>query len=124
MDMTDYAGDGAKFIGIADVQAGPFVASIVSVTLSTKFDRPVLEFDDERRLTLNATNVRTLLRVFGPSSDGWIGKRVQVYAGTVINQSGKEQPGVRVRAADNGSPLEPIPPTRADAEPLDDAIPF
>jgi hypothetical protein len=73
-------------------------------------------------LALNATNTGALIRAYGPNSDDWIGREVELYGGTVEYQ-GKEMDAIRVR------PISPAlkasektkPPPEAG---MDDEIPF
>jgi hypothetical protein len=66
---------------------GDLRESPVQVRLTTvgegKFDRPVLGFDDGTQLSLNATNNRVLVGAYGPESDNWIGKTIELRLGEV-----------------------------------------
>lgn len=56
--------------------------------------------EDERKLGLNRTNARTLVKAFGDETDRWIGRRVQVGTVNVRNpQTGDVVPGIVVVAA-------------------------
>ena len=50
------------------------------------FDKPVLRFSDNTLLSLNATNTKTLIRVYGQESDRWANKIVELYIGSTQYQ--------------------------------------
>jgi hypothetical protein len=81
-----------------------------------------LTFEDSRKLSLNGTNVGTLLRALGPNDKDWIGKRIELDAGTV-RFNGNDTASVLVRALDVLPAAErtPLGPQPGD---LDDEIPF
>ena len=72
MDMRKYSG--TVFLKPGDVKAGPLRVVIVAVT-EGKFGRPDLEFSDGTKLSVNATNNRTLVTSYGGESDDWINRR-------------------------------------------------
>ena len=39
-----------------------------------KYDKPVATFEDGSKLSLNGTNVGTLIRAFGKNDEDWIGQ--------------------------------------------------
>jgi len=115
MDMSGYAG--SSFIRVEDLADGPQRKRIVSVEPG-RFDKPNAEFDDGTALGLNATNVKTLMKVYGPDSDDWIGMEVELYVGTTKYQ-GTDQPSVLVR------PISPAAAVKREPKPdFDDAPPF
>jgi hypothetical protein len=125
MLMKKYAGD--SFLKADDVRNGPRRARIVDVRIG-KFDRPVLELEDGDKLTLNATNVKTLSRHFGDDSRDWHGCLIELYLGR-ISYNGEDTDSVLVRVP--GSPAAPVPAKPAPVKPLppieqslDDEIPF
>ena len=103
MDMRKYAG--VNFLKVDDVRDVPLRGTIASVKIG-KYDKPdmFLEFGD--CLSLNATNTHTLIRAFGPNSDDWIGREVELHVGEIEFQN-KPIDAVLVR---------PISPPLAAAE--------
>jgi hypothetical protein len=93
MDMSQYAGSG--FIKFDDVRDGPVQGKIKDVKTG-KFDRPVVSFDNGNKLTLNATNVKTLILDLGPDSRDWVGYVVECFAGETRYQ-GESKDSVLVR---------------------------
>jgi hypothetical protein len=93
MDMRKYAGE--TFLKLEHVRSGPLQATIAEVRLG-KFDKPNLILDDGQALSVNATNNSTLIRAYGPNSDDWLGKEIELYAGEVEFQ-GKQMEAVLVR---------------------------
>jgi hypothetical protein len=81
----------------------------------------VLEFADGTRLGLRAaTNTRRLIEAYGPKTGGWINREVILYySPDVVNPSGGEPGGIRLRFPEAGTDTARPP---ADAAPfvLDD----
>jgi hypothetical protein len=65
------------FIKIDDVRGGPLNEVIDDAKIG-KFDKPDLIFESGDRLWLNATNNSVLVRAYGPNSDNWIGKEIEL----------------------------------------------
>jgi len=81
MDLARYAS--AKFLKLDDlIKAGrPLLKTIESVT-EGNYDKPVLRFTDGTRLSLNATNVSTIIELFGSTeSDDLIRQDIELYVG-------------------------------------------
>jgi hypothetical protein len=78
MDMRKFSGE--HFIKTADVRDGPLQMQI-AVVREGKFDKPDLVFESGDLLSLNATNNQILLRAYGPNSDNWIGKDIELFLG-------------------------------------------
>jgi hypothetical protein len=93
MKMTKYAG--SSFIGLDDVQGGPFRGTIAMVEHGS-YDKAVITFSTGPRFSLNVTNTQTLIKAWGDESDDWIGEKVELYAGTVTFK-GEPQASVLVR---------------------------
>jgi hypothetical protein len=108
MDLTKYAG--SKFIKVEDLDKGPQRKTIEAIETG-KFDRPVAVFSDQKRMSLNATNVNTLINIFGSTeSDNLIGEEVELFVGEVKLKDGITK-----------SVLLRLPEEKPE---LDDAIPF
>jgi hypothetical protein len=90
MDMRRFSGE--HFIKVDDVRDGPLQEVIAGVKLG-KYDKPDLVFESGDLLSLNATNNKTLVRAYGPNSDDWIGKEVELFHGEIEYQ-GKMQEAV------------------------------
>ena len=84
MDMRKYSSE--SFIKLDDVRDGPLQETIAAVKAG-KFDKPNLAFESGAALSLNATNNQILIRTYGPNSDDWIGKEIELYAGEVEFQN-------------------------------------
>lgn len=94
--------------------------------------KPVVYFEKaDKGLVLNKTNAMSIAQAYGPNTDGWTGKAIELYPDTTMYQ-GRPTPCIRVRpfypSASNGATLGQ-PPASAPA-PLvndanfDDTIPF
>lgn len=93
------------FLKAADLRGRPHVLTIKSVAAgnlpkakTSKTERkPVVEFvEDKRKLALNATNRRTVIRLYGPYGVDWAGKKIEVYPTT------KEVDGKPIRDPNTG----------------------
>jgi hypothetical protein len=120
-DMSRYAS--SSFIKVDDLADGPEQKVITEIG-EGRYEKPVATFDDGSKLSLNGTNVSTLIRAFGKNDEDWVGQKIELYAGT-LRYNGVDNAAVLVRA------LNPVPaaartppkpqPLRDD---LDDEIPF
>ncbi len=64
-----------------------------------KSKRPVVYFKGKNKpLALNATNCKTIARMFGNETNAWAGKAITLYP-TVTQKGGEETPCLRVRPA-------------------------
>jgi hypothetical protein len=127
MDMSQYAGE--HFLKVDDVREGPLRLRI-AFAREGKYDKPDLVFESGEVLSLNATNLRTLIRAYGRNSEDWAGKDLEAELGQVMFQ-GKPQDGVIVNlisppipAAQMTAPKdEPATKRNGDGD-MDDSIPF
>ena len=117
MDMSKYTG--SQYLRVDDIGDRPRRMVIADV-FDGKFDKPVLVFDDDRRLSLNVTNTRVLARAFGDDSDGWLGRRVELYVGD-LEYNGEHRPSVLVRPL--GTPTA-AGKTKPQSDAMDDEVPF
>jgi hypothetical protein len=127
IDMRDYGGE--HYISVPDVRDGPLPEGIADAR-EGKFDKPDLVFESGDVLSLNATNRKTLMRVYGPTSDTWIGKRVELILGEVMFQN-KPQEAVIVRPISPPLTVEEMAAATAKSTPaaggssgMNDDIPF
>jgi hypothetical protein len=118
MDMRKFCGE--TFIKIADVRNGPLQMQIAAVR-EGQYDKPNLIFETGEVLGLNATNSKILMRAYGPNSDDWIGKEIDLFLGKVEYQK-KMQEAVMVRAV--SPPRKPSAQTKAPNTDFADEIPF
>lgn len=93
MDVRKHLG--GMFIKVDDVRDGALRRQIAAVK-EGKYDKPDVMFETGEMLSLNATNTRILMRAYGPDTEYWIGKEIELYAGEVEFQK-KMQPSVKVR---------------------------
>ena len=126
IDMARYAGD--IYLRAEDIrESGPRRGRIEGIA-DGQFDKPVATFNDATSLTLNQTNVRTLMRVWGANSIDWIGREIELYIGPTTYQ-GQVQDSILVKPISRPIPLserkalKPVKPA-PESDPLDDNIPF
>jgi hypothetical protein len=104
MDMRKYSGSAFRKVG--DVRAGSLRVVITGIA-EGKYGRPDLEFDDGTKLSLNATNNRTLVSAYGGESDDWINKEIELSLGEV-EYNGEMQETIIVTPV--SPPIEKKPP--------------
>ena len=121
MDMSRYAS--SSFIKVDDLTDGPEQKLITDIE-EGRYEKPVATFEDGSKLSLNGTNVNTLIRAFGKNDQDWIGQRIELYAGT-LRYNGNDNPAVLVRAL-NPSPAAARTPPKPQPlrDDMDDEIPF
>jgi hypothetical protein len=112
MDATKYA-RGGKYVKKADVRRdGPQTLTIATVTeveslpdMKGKIWKVLeLTFTDDRKFTLSAEiNRARIVALYGPDTDGWLGKRIVIYFNPDIRnpRSGGEAGGLRVQEPDS-----------------------
>jgi hypothetical protein len=133
MDMRRYSGD--HFIKVDDVRERPIEAQI-AVVKAGRFDKADIVFETGDILSLNATNTKILVCAYGPNSEDWIAKSIEMFLGEVEFQK-KMQEAVVVRPISpplklaEQTKLPPAddkkksPPTAVNGkDDLDDEIPF
>jgi hypothetical protein len=119
MDMRSYMG--TTFIKPKDVPT-PRQDQIVDISIGN-YDKPVATLKGGGKLSLNATNCSVLGRAYGPDSDDWVDKTIELYVGQV-EFKGEMQDSVLVR------PISPPVPQEQGRQPQDgrddlaDEIPF
>jgi hypothetical protein len=121
MDMSKYAS--LSFIKVDDLADGPEQKVIASIE-EGRYEKPVVTFEDGSKLSLNGTNVGTLIRALGKNDKDWINKRIELYAGT-LRYNGNDNPAVLVRALEvlsAAAKTAPVPQSLRDE--MDDEVPF
>jgi hypothetical protein len=104
---------------------GPRTETITNVQ-DGSFDRPELILESGDKLSLNVTNTRVLCRTFGPNSDDWLEKKVELSAGTT-EFKGEKVPTIIIRPISAPVAKEAqkaLPELRDLRDELDDSIPF
>jgi hypothetical protein len=117
MDMRKFSS--GRFYRLEDVRDGPVTEAIAAVKMG-KYDKPDLVFESGSMLSLNATNNAALVRAYGPNSDDWIEKEIELFQGEIEYQ-GKAQDAVLVRHV--SPPLKPANRTKPKVPDFDDEIP-
>jgi hypothetical protein len=117
MDMRKFSGP--TFLKVDDVREGPLQLQIAAIN-DGKYEKPDAVFETGETLSLNATNVKTLIRAYGPKSEGWAGKQIELTLGTVKFQ-GEPQDAVIVKPV--SPPIATADKTAKSPE-MDDEIPF
>jgi hypothetical protein len=117
MDMRKYSGSVFRKVEDPDLREGRPVQVAITAVSEGKFEKPVLTFDDNTQLTINATNNRALMRAFGAESDLWLGRTVELVLGEV-EYNGKTQISIVIQ------PLSLPITNKAAKSGLNDNIPF
>jgi hypothetical protein len=121
MDMRKFSGE--HFLKVDDVRNGSIQAQI-AVVKQGKFEKADLVFESGDVLSLNATNNKILVRAYGPNSEDWLGKEVELFLGEAPYQ-GKPIESVQVRPLSPS--LKPSEQTKTKDDGgggFDDPVPF
>ena len=105
IDLTKYQGS-SGFLKAADFKPNQSVEVIISdVSEDSYQDEPqlVLSFTGkEKKLSLNRTNFKTCVKLFGLDTDNWLNKPIVLYHDPNVTLRGEIVGGLRLRA-----PYEP-----------------
>ena len=101
----------SRYLGKDDVLT-PIRGTIADVRLETittdrgDEDKAVMAFSeaDMKPMIVNSTNWDALEAAYGPDTDGWMGKPVEIYIDPGVSYGGRRVGGVRVRIPSNGPP--------------------
>jgi hypothetical protein len=124
MDMRAY-GKTRTFISFDDVVDAPRRGKIVDCRIGS-YDKPVIEFEDGKKLSLNRTNVDELVATYGEDSRDWVGKTIELYAGQTKYEGG-ERDSVLVRPVSPPMGFKertPVPPKQSAKTDMSDDVPF
>lgn len=126
MDMTKY-NSSEHFVKVEDVRNGS-IQSEIAVVKDGKYDKPNIILETGDALSLNATNLRTLVRAYGSESDYWIGKQIELFLGEIEYQ-GSPHEAVLVKPISPPIKKEETQepnskPTPKPVPDMDDEIPF
>lgn len=77
----------SKWLKSSDIGDRTVVVTIAKVLMEdlgqgeNKDRKPCVYFEGkDKALALNKTNASTIAKLYGPSTDGWIGKRISIYS--------------------------------------------
>lgn len=88
-----------KYLRASDIQGrGRVVFTIKSVQQKELDGKQRLElsfFEGTKKLTLNASNARTLAELYGDETGGWVSK-VVVLVARMVEYGGRQVPGIRI----------------------------
>ena len=131
---------GGEFLKTKDVEAGDLtfgITHVEKVTFKPKGEKTAekklvltLGGDPVRKLSLNDTNLRTLIDAWGHDAARWVGKVFDAYYDkTVRDPSGKRTGGLRVRPRETVIVAAQVGAGKPNgsgtaAEPHDESIPF
>jgi hypothetical protein len=87
MDMRAYGKTSYYKVSDFDDVNEPVIELIVSDAVG-KWDKPVLNFLSGKKLSLNKTNVDTLIKAWGAESANWVDHEVELYVDTIPTQQG------------------------------------
>jgi hypothetical protein len=120
MDMRKFSGE--QFMKVDDVRDGPLQVQI-AVVKEGKFDKSNVIFESGEFLSVNATTTRILVRAYGPNSDDWIGKEIELTLGTVEFQK-KPQDAVIIKPISPPIAITKKAAAAAKFDDFDDEIPL
>jgi hypothetical protein len=124
MDMRKYSG--SAFLKPDDVGPAHFGRRS---SISRKYGKPDLEFDDGTKLGVNSTRNRTLVNAYGGESDDWLNKEIELSVGEV-EYEGKMLESIIVKPISPPIKKKPKPKPKDESGAngkhgdMDDEIPF
>lgn len=109
----------SRYITAGDLNGKSFVLTIKAVVLEDmqshdqkRVTKPVVKFvGANKSMVLNRTNAMIIANLYGPSTDLWEGKRIEIYP-TKVKAFGGMQDAIRVR---EHIPAQPVPVAKAEA---------
>ena len=117
----------SAFLKASDLQGRAIKVKIKDCSFQTMGDetKPVLSFHGkDKEMVLNKTNSMALASAFGPETESWKGKEIELFSMKVQFQ-GQLVDGLRVRPIAPANDVQAPPAAKAPAsEPLNDDIPF
>jgi hypothetical protein len=130
MDMRPFAAK--TFLKTVAVSEGPLLLWIAEIKPG-KYDKPDIHFESGEILSLNATNTAILVRAYGPDSNAYIRKQVELSLGKVPFQ-GELQDSIVIKPispatdaaerTDLTAKIDTAEKTRTKNGDMDDEIPF
>ena len=73
-----------------------------------------LTFDNEKKLTLNSTNLQILIKRFGNLTQAWLGQAIVLYFDESVAYAGRLVGGIRIRVPKTRTPAPPPVAPEAD----------
>lgn len=117
----------SKYLKATDLQGRRIEVTIESVSTAKMRDassKLVLTFTGKRKgLTLNKTNTRALIVLFGAETDAWLGHTITL-APEQVDFAGQQVDAIRIAGAQTPAPVRPAPPPPDRFEATDDDVPF
>jgi len=103
----------SSYLSQEDVRAGPVRRIIDDVRIETvgqgerETEKPVMHFreKDTKPFVVNLTNWTTIEASYGPDSDGWRGRPLELYLDPGVKFGRETVGGVRVRIPSGAAPL-------------------
>lgn len=120
----------SQYLKAADLQGRAVPVTIDRVEMEDigGDHKPILYFVGKQKgMVLNKTNSNNIALLYGPETEDWNGKPIELFE-AMVDFQGKTVPAIRVRPSRNGHAKEmpPVQPRRMETHPtdLDDEIPF
>lgn len=93
----------SKWLKSGDLEDGDLTLTIKSVEQEEvgqgedAEQKPIVHFQEvEKGMVLNKTNANTISSLYGPETDGWVGKKISLFS-TEVDFGGKQTLAIRIR---------------------------
>jgi hypothetical protein len=111
----------SQYLSQEDVRAAPIRATIEDVRIETigrsddADEKPVVHFREKnlKNFALNLTNWTTIEAAYGPESDAWKGRVIELYLDPGIKFGRETVGGVRIRIPSDAAPATRLEPAEA-----------
>lgn len=118
MNANEVIKSSKEWLNVFDLKEKPARVKIADVELQPSRFQPgtevfVLSFvGKEKRLGLNKTNTRSMIKLYGAETDDWLGKEITLIPTTDRNPAGEQVPCIRINEMASRTPLVPKIPVR------------
>jgi hypothetical protein len=131
-NTLDVSGDLSSFVKKDEFLDGPHrfqISHVERVTFDGKGGQPaqqkiVLTLNGDRKMSLNKTNLKTLVKAWSTNATTWIGRSIEIWLNPDVTMGSETVGGLRVRLVPPPTVKPVRPPAVVPPPPDDDDIAF